>query len=734
MTLLSLEFILVAVLVICDVKAQFTPFYEEVTSGGKESYSSVEIENQTEEDDQGEPSRRNFEDLLQKIHGNIPNTEEISNSANQILYMTQRLLEEGFSFEKVTSDSVAAGIKDALILRGICKSPTVYKCNALSPYRTIDGSCNNIQYPERGKSFVAQRRAIGPAYKTGTVGGPRVTGVTGKPLPNPRTISNVIHSNKYGVTINGTISLHTFQMGQFLDHDIIQTPLETVTGGCTCEENTRPECISIKIPEGDPFFTKRACLPVKRSAAANPDCTPGFRQQLNTLTSYIDGSNVYGSTEDELTELRDGGYMKTSSENNLPENPNDGCVIDHNGEFCHLAGEARVDAVPSLASYHTLFVMEHNRIVNALKSINPSWNVEKLFQEARKINIAQMQHIVYNGFLNAFLSLDTMITYNLLSLNTGYSFSYDPKRDATVSNEFGIAYRMGHTWIPTYQDLYSDLNIRLLGPEMGPFDLVKTFNNPHLTFLNRKKGCPALLKWLTSEASPATDRFVEDSVRNRLFEDSPGDGFDLVSLNINRGRDHGLPPYGDHRVSCGYSAVTSNWNSLVDHNTEEVELLRQVYDDPRDIDLFTGLLTERAITGSSLGPTLNCILGREFQNLKEGDSYWYERPEPQGFSIAQLNEIRKTSLSAVLCANLDLTRIQSDAFRLPGISNYLVRCTNVPSIDLRKWKSGTQRLKPGYGRETQQRNLQTGQMDMDAQSSQSDILQELIKLASGGEK
>ncbi|KAK3577824.1 hypothetical protein CHS0354_028879, partial [Potamilus streckersoni] len=109
--------------------------------------------------------------------------------------------------------------------------------------------------------------------------------------------------------------------------------------------------------------------------------------------------------------------------------------------------------------------------------------------------------------------------------------------------------------------------------------------------------------------------------------------------------------------------------------------------DPRDIDLFTGLLTEKSISGSALGPTLSCILGREFQNLKEGDSYWYERPEPQGFPKEQLNEIRKTSLSAVLCANLGLKQIQIDAFKVPASNNLAVPCTVVPSIDLTKWKS-----------------------------------------------
>ncbi|KAL3854996.1 hypothetical protein ACJMK2_014228 [Sinanodonta woodiana] len=699
MTSLYLECLLLVGLTICAVQSQIpsSNIADAVHVAGVKLGVKRDRNRQRFEDGKDRLSGVRPQDRLQQFHGRQPKSSDISSIANQVLDVTQQLLHVGFTIDNVTSDSTVVAVQDALMFMGVCDLPTIYKCDPLSPYRTIDGSCNNLDNPEWGKSNVAQRRDLGPVYESGTIGDPRITGVNGRPLPNPRTISNVVHSNINGITLNASISLHTFQMGQFLAHDIILTPTETGQYGATiscCGEFDRPECIPVEVPPKDPYYADGTCFNIVRSAAANPSCTPGFRQQQNQITSYIDGSNVYGSTDDELNALRDGEYLRKSRENNLPRNPDQGCEINHDGEFCHLAGDPRVDVVPSLASYHTLFMLEHNRIVDALKKVNPDWNVEKLFQEARKINIAQMQHIIYNGFMSAFLSRDTITTYKLRSLNTGYSTSYDKKRDATIANGFGIAYRMGHTWIPTYMDLYSDLSTRKSGPEMGPFDVVDTFNNPHLTFLNQRTGCPALLKWMTSQASPATDRVLEDSARNRLFEDSTGASFDLAALNILRGRDHGVPPYGDYRVSCGLSPLTATWDSLVDHKPREMSLLRQVYNDPRDIDLFTGLLTEKSISGSSMGPTLSCILGREFQNLKEGDSYWYERPEPQGFAKEQLNEIRKTSLSAVLCANLGLAQIQIDAFKLPASNNLAVPCTVVPSIDFTKWKS-TLPSKPG---------------------------------------
>ena len=45
---------------------------------------------------------------------------------------------------------------------------------------------------------------------------------------------------------------------------------------------------------------------------------------------------------------------------------------------------------------------------------------------------------------------------------------------------------------------------------------------------------------------------------------------------------------------------------------------------PLDIDLFTGILTESHVAGSNVGPTLDCLIGDQFQKLKYGDRYWYQ--------------------------------------------------------------------------------------------------------------
>ena len=57
---------------------------------------------------------------------------------------------------------------------------------------------------------------------------------------------------------------------------------------------------------------------------------------------------------------------------------------------------------------HTVWVREHNRVAKVLHTLNPTFDDERLFQEARKIVIAEIQHITYNEWLAVLFSEETV--------------------------------------------------------------------------------------------------------------------------------------------------------------------------------------------------------------------------------------------------------------------------------------------------------------------------------------
>lgn len=96
---------------------------------------------------------------------------------------------------------------------------------------------------------------------------------------------------------------------------------------------------------------------------------------------------------------------------------------------------------------HTLFMRNHNIHAINLKAVNPLWNDEQLFQEARRIQIAEYQHIIYNEYLPVILGPILMEYYNLKPLPAGYT-RYEPTTDPSSWNEFATAAsRYGHSQI-----------------------------------------------------------------------------------------------------------------------------------------------------------------------------------------------------------------------------------------------------------------------------------------------
>lgn len=534
------------------------------------------------------------------------------------------------------SMSVAA---EVLEVRAMLSAPEV---------RSIDGTGNNLAHPDWGSAGSDLLRTAPAAYGDG------ISSPAGANRPSARLISNTVDAQSTDLENDRAMSDFVYVWGQFVDHDI------DLTGGAS-----PAAAFNIAVPTGDPSFdpnsTGTQVVPLNRSlydlatgtSAANP------RQQINQITSFIDGSMVYGSDAVRADALRShvGGRLLVSTGNLLPfntaglANANDAHLVPGNQLF--LAGDVRANENVELTAIQTLFVREHNRIANQIHSANPKLSDEQIYQQARAIVGAEIQSITYNEFLPALLGDHALTPYK----------GYNPQVNPGIANEFSTAiFRVGHTMLDGTIDRLDNLGNELPGLK-GNVSLAGAFFNPKLLNVDPNGATnptgtdiDPFLKGAASGDAQEIDSKVIDEVRNFLFGPPGAGGLDLASLNIQRGRDHGLADYNTVRAAYGLPRVTSF--SQITSNVTLQNQLKALYGNVNNIDLWVGALAEDHVRGSSVGPLVQKVIADQFQRLRDGDRFWFERQ----FSGKQLNEIEHTTLADIIRRNTGITNIQDNVF------------------------------------------------------------------------
>ncbi|GAB6023030.1 hypothetical protein CHUAL_007124 [Chamberlinius hualienensis] len=607
-------------------------------------------------------------------------TSETSRDLTERLNLNPSVVSASLPTVSIATSSIA----DACPKEPVCPA---------TKYRSFDGSCNNLENKDWGKASRAFQRMSQSTYLDG-VSKPRKAVDNGE-LPSCRLISTTIiqSQNAEYPDIN-----HLFMgFGQFVDHDLSLTPTTRGANGsgilcCPPQisaELRHPECMEISIPSNDPFYQQfnQQCMEFVRTIPAPPPkCSLGPREQLNQLTNFVDSSMIYGSSENQTKNLRDtnGGRLKVgggAAGREFPPHRNGGgCTGDvGRGMFCFQAGDVRSTEQPLLGVLHTAFLREHNRIAAELVRLNPGWNDETLFQEARRIIQAEMQHITYNEFLPLVLGNRMMKRFDLELQKDGFFNKYDATLDPTIFNEFATAaYRFGHSLVQSQMQLIGGGNAQ---NQQLRNHFLKPFENSLLD--NYIRGA-------ATQPSQVVDENVTPELTNHLFQRNNQFGLDLAAINCQRGRDHAIGTYTQLRKVCGLPPVTS-FADLASHMKPDVaSKFAQVYKNVEDIDLWVAGVSEKPMPGAAVGPTFGCIIAEQFRRLRLGDRLWYERGSTESsLSEAQISEIRQTSLARILCDNTDVKEMQPLALLKDTQWNAKVSCdsTTIPKPSLRPWRN-----------------------------------------------
>ncbi|CAB3377984.1 Hypothetical predicted protein [Cloeon dipterum] len=580
--------------------------------------------------------------------------------------------------------------------------PPVPVCPAIGgKYRLHDGTCSNPRRSWIGRATSPMQRLL-PAHYDDGVQVPR-SARGGGPLPSPRLISIQLSTDGHRAPQDRRLTALVADFGQFLDHDLVQSPSFQLRGGggiqCCSQDGSsvlpphqrHPQCMPIEIPFDDPFFSRfrQGCMNfVRTMPALTHNCSLGAINQMNSVSHWFDGSTIYGSEGQAARNLVGprGTLLNNGDRGSLALLPaqNGGCTRrrqTENPNFCFVAGDNRVNEQPVISSLHTLLMREHNRVAGILAAMHPEYSDDGVYQETRRIVIAQLQHIAYNEFLPVVLGRRFMETYGLLPLASGHSFDFNPNYDASVTNEFAAAAYRLHTLVRG--DLKLSNNA---GDSRIP--LRETLNSPQV--LLWPDAGDALLSGQCSRPLGAFDHVFSEEMTQHLFQGRGGFGLDILSLNIQRGRDHGLPGYNSYRKLCGLKRAR-DFTDLTDTiRPEALQVLRRIYRSVDDIDLYVGGISERRSSGALLGHTFLCLVGDQFARLKKGDRFFYDLAnQPSSFTADQLNEIRKTSLARIICDNsVGVTRLQPLVFwQQDDARNPIVSCDSalIPRMSLEPW-------------------------------------------------
>jgi len=552
--------------------------------------------------------------------------------------------------------------------RSMLSASAVLPANAVEP---IGGTGNNMSNPTWGAAGNDLIRLSPAAY---------ANGINSPSLPqnaSPRLISNIVNnqadpanpSQDLGTVDQKSLSDFAYAFGQFMDHDM------DLTQGNGASD-------PIPVPAGDPIggpndtplsFARSQTDPTTGTSTSNP------AQDVNSISSYFDLSQVYGSDIATSNALRTfvGGQMKTSP-GGLPPldnstyftkaqlaaiNAPEGGMADDGSlpeSQMFVTGDTRGNENVELTALQALFLDNHNRLATELQQEHPNWTDQQLFNEARKLNIAQYQSIIYNEWIPAVLGA------NALSAYTGYN----PNVNASIANEFStVAFRFGHSLLSG--SIARDLNNGQSAAANVPLE--QDFFDP--TILNGQEqptgtdpvtglgttDIGAILKGDADSNAQADDVQAINEIRNELFNEVvPGVGYgqDLIALDIQRGRDNGIGSYNQVRESMGLAPVTSF--SQITSNVQVQQELQAAYGNVNNIDAFEGGLAEDHVPGSDVGPLFQAIMVNQFTRLRDGDRFFYLNETFTPSEQALLNQ--GNTLAKVIEANTNITNLQSNVF------------------------------------------------------------------------
>ncbi len=344
-------------------------------------------------------------------------------------------------------------------------------------------------------------------------------------------------------------------------------------------------------------------------------------------------------------------------------------------DYLLTSGDPRVNENINLAMMHTLWVREHNRILDVVYNGEAT---DEAFQKARRLNIALYQQVIYEEYLPALLGED--INAHFVGAYGGYKPWVKPETSMVFAT---AAFRYGHSAIADYPAIKADGAVLRtaefsFGNPLDPFvplsENVFQFGfvggplNAPLNLL-LSGGEAAVLRGLLSQRGNAIDFVFNESFRTIVNSNFTGMLLDIPATDILRGRLNGVPNYyrlrklffagAGHDIyalpSCEASEISQGPDPIecfeeITADTTTATKLRDIYGKVNNVDAIVGLMLEDTSTApeSELGRTTAVILALEYRRKRDADRFFYER---LSFSTPELEYLSNRRFLDVIADN-----------------------------------------------------------------------------------
>jgi len=203
------------------------------------------------------------------------------------------------------------------------------------------------------------------------------------------------------------------------------------------------------------------------------------------------------------------------------------------------------------------------------------------------------------------------------------------------------------------------------GNNVGELSLAEAFFDPTILG-DHAANVDLVLKGLATQEAQENDVQLVDEIRNFLFGPPGAGGLDLAALDIQRGRDHGLPDFNSLREFYGLDRIESFDD--ISSDPEVQAALEQLYGDVDNIDAWIGGIAEDHLDGSSVGETVDAVVANQFIRLRDGDRFFYTNDAALRTSLVKnVIDLNSISLSEIIRQNTDITNLQDNVFFEPGV-------------------------------------------------------------------